>query len=558
MLKGKLAKISTVLLAVTLSASMFAGCGNSSSGGAQKLNAADQVVRYNLGAEPKTIDPALNDAVDGATVVTNCFEGLMRLDSKDQPVAGVAEKYEMTSDGLKYTFHLRKNAVWSDGKPVKAQDFEYAWKRALNPDTAANYAYYMFVLKNGEAYNGGKAKAEDVGVKALDDATLEVNLEYPAAYFLSLAAFPTFAPVRQDVVEANKTGWATKPETYICNGPFKLSAWLPKDTLTIVKNDKYWDAGRIKLQKVEMKMIDQETSSLAAFKTGQLDLIDLIPQQELPKLLADGTAKNNPYLGTYYIDLNVSDKLQSQNPAAAKALSDVRVRKALSLALNRKEIVEKVAQGGQLPATAFVPKGIPDGKSGKDFASKDYYPAEGDVAQAQKLLADAGYPNGQGFPKLTYLYNTGTGHQNIAQAVQEMWRKNLGINIELQNQEWQVFQKTRTDKQYEIARGGWIADYVDPSTFTDLLTSKSGNNEPGYNSPAYDAKIAAAQKETDVTKRMQLLHDAEDILMNDMPLIPIYFYTNPTCTKPYVIGARKSQLGFVYFDNAYVDKSVTK
>jgi oligopeptide transport system substrate-binding protein len=553
MLKGKLSKAGAILMAMALSASMFAGCGSSS--GTKTLNQADQVIRYNLGAEPKTIDPALNDAVDGGTVIQNCFEGLMKLNDKDQPVYGAADKYTVSADGLNYTFHIRKEAVWSDGKAVKAQDFEYAWKRALAPETAANYAYYLYVLKNGEAYNGGKAKVEDVGVKAVDDSTLQVTLAYPAAYFLSLTAFATFSPVRQDVVEANKTAWATKPETYICNGPFKLSSWTAKDTLTIVKNDKYWDAKDIKLQKVEMKMIEQETSALAAFKTGQLDFIDTLPTQEIPNLLKEGTAKLNPYLGTYYIDLNVSDKLKAIDPAAYKALQDVRVRKALSLAIERKDLVDNVTKGGQIPATAFVPKGIPENKSGKDFRNKDYYPANGDVEQAKKLLADAGYPDGKGFPKMTFLYNTSQGNQNIAQAVQEMWRKNLNINVELQNQEWKVFQKTRTDKQYEIARGGWIADYVDPSTFTDLLTSKSGNNEPGYNSPDYDAKIAAAQNETNPAKRMQDLHDAEDVLMNDMPLIPLYFYTNPTCCKSYVKDVRKSQLGFVFFTNAYVDKS---
>lgn len=553
MLKGKLSKAGAILMAMALSASMFAGCGSSS--GTKTLNQADQVVRYNLGAEPKTIDPALNDAVDGGTVIQNCFEGLMKLNDKDQPIPGAADKYEMSPDGLTYTFHIRKEAVWSDGKAVKAQDFEYAWKRALDPSIAANYAYYLYVLKNGQEYNSGKAKAEDVGVKAVDDSTLKVTLAYPAAYFLSLTAFATFSPVRQDVVEANKTSWATKPETYICNGPFKLQSWTAKDTLTIVKNDKYWDAKATKLQKVEMKMIEQETSSLAAFKTGQLDIIDLIPAAELPNLLKDGTAKLYPYLGTYYIDLNVSEKLKAQNPAAYKALQDVRVRKALSLAINRKDLVENVTKGGQIPATAFVPKGIPEDKTGKDFRNKDYYPENGDVEQAKKLLADAGYPDGKGFPKLVYLYNSGQNHQNIAQAIQEMWRKNLNINVDLQNQEWKVFQQTRTDKQYEIARGGWIADYVDPSTFTDLLTSKSGNNEPGYNSPAYDAKIAAAQNETNAAKRMQDLHDAEDILMNDMPLIPLYFYSNPVCTKSYVKDVRKSQLGFVFFQNGYVDKS---
>lgn len=557
MRRKKAAKLGTVLLSVALSATMFAGCGKTETSKQPASRSADQVVRYNLNAEPKTLDPALNDAVDGATVIQNTFEGLLRLDDNDNPVAGVAEKWEESKDGLTYTFHLRKDAKWSDGKTVLAKDFEYSWKRALNPATAANYAYYLYVLKNGEAYNGKKASADDVGVKATDDSTLVVTLENPCAYFYALMAFPTFFPVRQDIVEKDPKAWYTKAETFICNGPFKLQEWKPKDTITFVPNDKYWDTKRVKLAKIEMKMIEAATSSLAAFKTGQLDYIESPPSQEIPTLLADKTAVIVPYLGIYYLDLNVDPKLKTYSPQAYKVLSDVRVRKALALAINRKEIVENVTKAQQKPAGAFTPYGIPEDKSGKDFRDykKEYYNPESDVAQAKKLLADAGYPDGKGFPKLVYLYNTNEGHQNIAQAVQEMWRKNLGINIDLQNQEWKVFQQTRTDKQFEIARDGWIADYVDPMTFLDLLTSKSGNNNAGYASAAYDAKIAAAKKEVDTTKRMQDLHEAEDVLMNDMPVIPLYFYTNVVCVKSYVKDVHKSPLGFVFFDKAYIDKT---
>lgn len=565
MLRKKTEKLGAVLLAVALGATLFAGCGKKEESKAPAARGEDQVIRYNLGAEPKTIDPALNDAVDGATVIQNTFEGLLRLDDKDVPVAGVAEKWEMSTDGLTYTFHLRKDAKWSDGKTVTAQDFEYSWKRALNPETAANYAYYLFVLKNGEAYNssadpkytGKKATIDEVGVKAKDESTLVVTLEDPCAYFYALMAFPTFYPVRKDVVEKDPKAWYSKSETAICNGPFKLKSWTPKETITLVPNETYWDTKRVKLAKVEMKMIEAATSSLAAFKTGQLDYIESPPSQEIPNLLADKTAQIVPYLGVYYLNFNMTDKDKASSAEAKKVLSDVRVRKALAYAINRKELVENVTKGGQKPAAAFVPYGIPEDKSGKDFRDykKEYFNPEGDLTQAKKLLADAGYPDGKGFPKLVYLYNTNEGHQNIAQAIQEMWRKNLGIDITLQNQEWKVFQQTRTDRQYEIARDGWIADYVDPMTFSELITTKSGNNNSGYTSADYDAKIVAAKKEVDPAKRMKSLHEAEDILMNDMPVIPLYFYTNVICVKPYVKDVHKSPLGFVFFDRAYVDKS---
>lgn len=563
MLKKKFINITSIVLLVMLITVTFSACGKKAPVTPQvKPGTKDQVIRYNIGAEPKTVDPALNIAVDGGTVIENAFEGLTRLSEDGGTAPGVAEKWDISDDGLTYTFTLRKDAKWSDGKPVKAQDFEYAWKRALNPDTAAEYAYQLYYLKNGEAYNMSsdpnatkKATVDDVGVKAKDDNTLVVTLEYPTTYFLQLTAFPTYMPVRQDVVEKDSKAWATKPETYICNGPFKMKEWKPKDTLTFVKNENYWNAEKVKLETIEYKMLEQETSYLAAFKTGQLDYIESPPAAEVPKLLEDKTAVTFPELSTYYYAFNISDKVDSVNKEAAKAIKNPKVRMALTLAIDRKAIVENVTKAGQIPSGAYVPTGVKDQK-GKDFreGKKEYYNPEGDISKAKKLLAEAGYPEGKGFPKITLLYNTGEGHQNIAQAVQEMWRKNLGIDIELKNEEWKVFQKTKNDKNYEIARGGWVADYNDPMTFLDMWLSNSGNNECGYSNPEYDKKIMEAKTETDESKRMALLHEAEDILMNDMPIIPIYYYVKVACIKDYVKGVVKSPLGFVLFDKAYIQK----
>ncbi|MCB2290058.1 peptide ABC transporter substrate-binding protein [Clostridium sp. CS001] len=568
MLTNKTKKISGILLTIALSATMFMGCADKAVKPTDdtKPKVEDkkvpQVITFNLGADPKTIDPALNAAVDGSTVIANAFEGLMRVDEKDMPIPGVAEKYEISPDGLKYTFHLRKEAVWSDGQSVKAGDFEYAWKRALNPDTAAEYAYQLYYLKNGQGYNESKlpdanvskgikkATAGDVGVKAIDDNTLEVNLEYPTLYFLSLMAFPTYAPVRKDIVEGNEK-WTLKPETYISNGAFKMTEWKAKDVIVFEKNTKYWDAANIKLDKINYKMLDDQNASLAGFKSGQLDLIQGPPQQEIPKLVADGTAKIYPSLSTYYFCLNLSPEADKIDAAAGKALKDPRVRKALSLAIDRKVIVEKVALGGQIPATSFVPTGIPDDK-GADFTNKQYYTPEANVEEAKKLLAEAGFADGVGFPNMTIMYNTSQGHQNIAAAVQDMWRTNLGIQVDLRNQEWKVFQKTRNDKQYLIARHGWSGDYIDPMTFLDLFVTNGGNNDAAYSNAKYDEKIAGAKKEIDPAKRMALLHEAEDILMEDMPIIPIYYYTTVVCQKPTIKDVRISPLGQVYFNKAYV------
>lgn len=542
----KVSKLIVLALCITLVLPSLAGCKS-------KNVATENLIRYDIGAEPKTLDPALNSAVESGTIIVNAFEGLTRFGEGDKPVAGVAESWDVSTDGLTYTFHLRDNVKWSDGKPVTAKDFEYAWKRGMNPETAAEYANYYYYIKNAEAYNTGKGTAEDVGVKATDDKTLVVTLENITPYFLQLTAFPTYAPVRQDIVEANKEAWATKAETYISNGPFKLTEWRPKDKIILEKNENYWNASAIKLDRIEFSMIEEATSRLAAYKSGQLDYIETPPAAEVPALLESGEAVALPYLGTYYFSINMTDKAASVDPAAAKALSDVRVRKALTLAIDREAISKNVLKAGQVPAGAFVPPGVP-ATAGGDFSTVEYFNPKGNVEEAKKLLAEAGYPDGKGFPTITFLYNTGQQHQDVAQAVQDMWRKNLGINIELANQEWKVFQVTRTNKDYMIARDGWIGDYMDPMTFLELFTSVSGNNNPGYSNPQFDAKITAAKKETDAAKRDQLMRDAEAILMNDMPIIPIYYYVNVAMIKDYVKGTRKSQLGYVFFENAYVQK----
>ncbi len=517
----------------------------------------EQKIVYNLGADPKTIDPQLNSAVDGSTIIHNAFEGLMREDENSKIVPGTAEKYEVSDDGTVYTFHIRKDAKWSDGKPVVAGDFEYAWKRALNPEVAAEYAYQLFYIKNGAAYYnqekvGGKvATAEDVGVKVIDDNTLEVTLEAPVPYFLSLAAFPTYFPVRKDIIEGNEEKWTLKPDTYISNGPFKMSEWKEKESITFIKNENYWDAKNVKLETLEVKLIDDQITYLNAFKSGEIDVIESPPQAEIPTLLDEGTAKIYPYLGTYFYVINVSDKAKDVDTKAAEALSNPKFRKALSLAIDKQLIVDKVAQGGQAPATSYVPAGILD-SIGKEF-QKEYSSKGANIEEAKKLLAEAGYPNGEGAPTITFTFNTDQGHQNIAQAVQDMWKTNLGINVELKNEEWAVFQDTRNNFQYSIARHGWIADYNDPMTFLDMWTTGNGQNNAGYSNKEYDKLIAQAKVELDDAKRTELLHKAEDILMDESPIIPLYYYTNVLCIDKNVKGTYKSPLGQMEFRDAYVE-----
>lgn len=549
MQRNKKAKLFSILISAVLAGSLLSGCGANSS---TTKSTAAQKITYNLGADPKTIDPGINTSIEGGTVCVNAFEGLLNIDSNEKPVPGVAEKWEITNGGTHYKFHLRKDAKWSDGKAVKASDFEYAWKRALNPDTASEYAYQLYYLKNGEAYNNKKASADDVGVKATDDYTLDVDLESPTSYFLSLMSFPTYYPVRKDIVEAH-SDWATKPETYVTNGAFTMKEWKLKDSITFVKNKYYWNASNIKLDTLKYTVLDQETSYLSAFQAGQIDMIDSPPTEQIPSLIASKTAKVYPYLGTYYYSFNLDKaKADAINPEVSKAMQNVKVRQAISLAIDRTSLVKNVTKAGQNPATSFVPSGIKI--DGKDFKTKKYYSAKADVEKAKKLLAEAGYPDGKGFPKIELEYNNGQGHQSIGEAIQEMLKKNLNIDITLRSVERKVQLDDTAKHNYLMARNSWIADYADPMTFLDMWVTGGGNNVIGYSNPDYDKLIAAAKRETNTAKRTEDMHKAEDILMQDMPLIPLYEYNSVSCTKNYVKDVHKSPLGYVFFQGSYVEK----
>ncbi|MBU5316459.1 peptide ABC transporter substrate-binding protein [Clostridium bornimense] len=544
MKKGKLKKVLSLVVAATISSTLLVGCGDDKKEGKDK-----QVLTYNLAADSKTLDPALNTAIDGGTVLSNTFEGLCRTDEKDKAIKGGAESWNVSEDGLTYTFNLRKDAKWSNGDKVTAQDYEYAWKRVLNPETGAEYAYQMYYIEGAEAYNTGKGSVDDVAVKALDDYTLEVKLHSPTSYFLELTAFPCYFPVNKKVVESD-SNWATKVDTYVSNGPFKMTEWKQKDSLVLERNNEYYNKDKVKLDKLVMKMVTEDTSAYASFQAGDFDVIDTVPSAQIEAGLADGSFTKYPNLGTYFLVVNVNGENTSDD--VKKVLSDSKVRKALNLAINRDAIVKNVTKGGQVPAYSYVPEGIPS-TDGKDFANKKYFKSSGDVKEAKKLLEEAGYKDGKGFPTITLLYNQEGDHGNIMQAIANMWKENLGINVSLSQQEWKVFQSTRSEKKYQIARHGWSGDYVDPMTFLEMWTSTSTLNEAGFSNNEYDALIKDAIKEQDTKKREEILHKAEDILMDEMPVIPIYYYTQIKGVKSYVKDMKVSQLGFIYFDEAYIE-----
>jgi oligopeptide transport system substrate-binding protein len=539
---NQIKRICAITLGLILGASVLTGCGNNK----DKINTTTkQEITYNLGTDIRSLDPALSTDETGSTVILNTYEGLCSLDVNEKAVQGVAESWDISDDKLTYTFHLRKDAKWSNGDTVKASDFEYEWKRVLNPEIASEYAYQLLYIKGAKEYNSGKGNVDNVGVKAIDDNTLIVTLENPTPYFLELTATSPYMPVDKAIVEDNKD-WTKDIKNYVSNGAFKVSDYKMKDSITLEKNENYFDKDKVKLDKINMKFVEEETSAWASYKSGQFDMVDTVPKSEIQQSLNDGSAKKFDNLATYFLDFNMSDKSTNE------ALKDSRVRKALSIAIDRDAIVNNVTKGGQTPAHGMVSKGI--NIDGKDYTEKtSYFDSKSNIEEAKKLLAEAGYPDGQGLPTITLLYNPEGGQGVTMEAIQDIWKK-IGVNVELQSQEWKVFQTTRNNKQFEIGRDGWNADYVDPMTFLDMFQSTSDQNNSGYNNSEYDNTINLAKNELDTNKRIDLLHKAEDILMNDMPVIPLYYYTRIIGVKDYVKGYRVSVMGVVYFKGAYVEK----
>lgn len=529
-------KLIVLTLILALAASAAAGC-------ATGTKPAGKYLRYSVGAEPETLDPRKSTGNPESIAEAQIFEGLMTLNGQNAPEAGVAEKWEISPDGLTYTFSLRANAKWSNGDPVTAHDFEYAWKSTLDPAFGAKYAYQLYYLKNGERYNKGQAAAESVGVKALDDRTLKVTLEKPTPYFLTLTAFHTYYPVHRKTAAANDK-WAADPKTLIGNGPFKVTAWVHNSRLEFAKNEHYWDAAKVRMPKMEFILTDSATTALAMFENNQIDMGSNVPPSEIPRLLKEGKLKLYPLLSTYYYCFNVTKP----------PFDNIGVRKAFTLAIDRGAIVRNVTRAEQKPALAWIPPGLADAAPDSDFrrAGGDFF-ADNDVATAQRLLAEAGYPGGKGLPPVTLIYNTSEGHKAIAEAVQEMWRKNLGVNVALANQEWKVFINTRTKGDYQVARHGWVGDYLDPMTFLDLFVSGSGNNDAQYSNPVFDDLIGRAKNTNDQSLRIRLLHQAEKVLLDDAVIAPIYYYTDAALVKPNVKGYVRPITGIYSFKEAYVE-----
>ncbi len=461
------------------------------------------------GAEPETIDPGLCSGQAGGRVARNIFEGLTTHDSEDLSIRpGMARSWDLAPDGRTYTFHLRP-AVWSDGTPVTAGDFVYSWERVLNPATAAKYATMLYPVDGAEAYNTGElTDPAQLGFRAADDSTLVVRLHSPCAYFLDVCAFYTLLPVPRHVVERYGQSWIM-PGNIVSNGAYTLEEWRLNDRMVYRKNPRYWNADDVTLEVVESLASENINASFNLYMSGVADWGDAsaVPLFVVPELKKRRDFHVAPYIATYFYRFNVT----------RPPFDDVRVRKAFFLAVNRKDITDYVVRAGQEPAHSLVPPGL--------AGYEEVRLPDPDVEEARRLLAEAGYPGGKDFPKVELLFNTSESHKQIAEVLQQQWNTALGVQVRLVNQEWKAFLATTTGVDYWISRGSWIGDYLDPNTFLDIWTSENGNNRTGYDNPAYDALIERAARTLDPAERMAVLHEAENLLLNeDMVILPLYYY----------------------------------
>ncbi len=521
-----------------------------------KKDKAASEMTVQIGPNPETLDPALNSAVDGGNMLITLFETLLIIDENNEVQPGQAESYTVSEDGLTWTFTMRDGLKWSDGSELNAKDFEYTMKRICDPDTAAPY---------GETVVGmikGYPDADKLDVKASEDGkTLTIVLSYPCAYFDKIVAFGTMSPVQKATIETNGDTWATKPETYVCNGPYMISSWTPGERIVCTKNPNYkggWDSEKIVTDTINFLLLEDSSAAYAAYTSGEAQMIKDVPTEEIPSLKKStdgGDFYVDTILGTYYLNLNCKKE----------PFNNVNVRKALNLAIDRDYIANTIMQGTYTPAYNFVGPGVADAEGsffdnavkangGETYISKDY---EANKKAAKEALAEAGYPDGKGFPTITYSTNDSGYHVAVAEYLQQCYKEVLGITMNIDKVEWASFTPQRREGNYEMARNGWVMDYNDASNMIELLYSTNGNNDGKYNNPAFDKAIDDS-KVADIPAHFSALHEAEKIMMADYANVPVAYYNDFWLQSSSLKGVWHSPYGYWYFQYGYVEEAPAK
>lgn len=541
----KFKKMLAIFLSAALFVTAFAGCGKKKADG----------ITVQIGPNPETLDPALNSAVDGGNMLITLFETLLIIDQDNKVQPGQAEKYEVSPDGLTWTFTMRDGLKWSDGTDLNAKDFEYTFKRIADTNVAAQYAETVIGMIEGYKDAIDSKNPEKLNVKASDDGkTLTIKLAYPCSYFDKIVAFGTMSPVQKATVEKNGDSWATKPETYVCNGPYTITEWTPSEKIVCKKNENYkggWDSSKIVNDKLTFLLLEDSSASYTAYTGGTAQLIKDVPTEEIPTLKKDKKDEFNvdPILGTYYLSMNLNKA----------PFNNKNVRKALSLAIDRDYVANTVMQGTYTPAYNYVGTGVDDvetGKflenskaanGGKTYISEDY---KANLEEAKRALAEAGYPEGKGFPTITYSTNDAGYHKALAEYLQKVY-KDLGITMNIDIVDWSSFTPKRRAGEYEMARNGWVMDYNDASNMIELFTSTNGNNDGKYNNPAFD-KAMNDSKVADKTAHFAALHEAEKIVSEDYGFIPVAYYNDFWLQSTSLKGTWHSPYGYWYLQYAYL------
>ena len=536
--------------------------GTASSAGSStgSVSTAGFTVQY--GSNTETLDPALNSAVDGGNTIITVFETLLIINENNEAVPGQAESWTTSEDGLTWTFTMRDGLKWSDGTDLNAKDFEYSFKRMADPDTAAPYAETCLGMIEGFEEAAGFPDADGnptvepnldaLNVKASDDGkTLTIVLAYPCSYFDKIVAFAAMSPVQKATVEANGDAWCTSPDTYVCNGPFMITEWTPSERIVLTKNPNYvggWDSSKIVSESITLLLLEDSSASFAAYNSGEAVLIKDVPTDEIPSLTKAEDGGNfyvDTILGTYYVSLNLK----------RDAFKDAKVRKALALAIDRDYVANTIMQGTYSTADSIVGPGVVDEQGyfhdngNAPYISADY---EANLAEAKKLLAEAGYPNGEGYPTIEYSCNDAGYHVPLAEYLQQAWG-DLGITLTISKMEWSSFTAARRAGEYDVARNGWVMDYNDPSNMLDLFCSGNGNNDGKYSNPEFDAAIEASRV-ADVTEHFAQLHKAEDILMEDTGCLPIAYYNDYWLQSSSLKGIWHSPYGYWYLQYGYIEE----
>ena len=559
-------KLSLKLAAGLVCAAMLAGCGSGSSGtepqtigeptqaaeeSAAETAAAEpaeaQELTFVLNNEPDSLDPSYTNNSFASPFLTNLFEGLVTYDENGELAPGNAESWESNDDMTVWTFHLRDGLKWSDGTPLTAKDYVYSALHVMTPTTTSQYVNMMTdYIVNGQEYYDGTASAEDVGVKALDDNTVEYTLKQPTPFFADVTSMWVYAPVQEATVEANGDKWSTAADTYVCNGPFKVSEINMGESVVLTRNENYWDAENVTLEKLTFRYILDLSTALTAYENGEVDGVRNIPAGDIARLKAEGAGTHtiNVY-GTVYYNFNCQ-KEPYNNPL---------VRKALNLAIDREAIINNVAQLDAQPAYSILAPGyMVDGKDILDGRSTFEMSPTADVEAAKVALAEAGYPDGEGFPTVQLSFYSDDTVKKVAEAIQEMWETNLGIDVEVTSADWAVFYSGVQSGDYEVAAMGWSADYVNPMSFLPLLVTGDVTNTSFYSNPDYDALVEQIKVEKDPAAFAQLVKDADDLVSSDYPVLPLYYKADTYLLKDYVSGVYTDSSAHLYFKDAVVTK----